>query len=147
MGLPWASVAMDTTGSDTTPPTVVFKFPAADASLLGAVTHVELQFNEPIVGITPSMLTVDGSQATTITNGGGAGPYMFSGFTPVTAAGAVNISLTGAVIVDAGDNAFSARAIRVWPARLWRAARVIPRVRPSFSSTRSPWNPAWTTTT
>jgi len=80
------------------PPRVLSESPHQVFGIVTELPSVSVTFTEPVTGVTASALTVDGSQATAVT-GGGAGPYVFSGFTP-PAAGEVDVAIAGGTIVD-----------------------------------------------
>ena len=111
-GTTWASVTADV-AVDSTAPTVLETFPAADSTVIGSITHVEVTFDESVSVVNPGLLTVNGSPATTLTTiidrgrPTGWGPYVFTGFTPVTAAGTVSVALSGTGVSDPFGNALA----------------------------------------
>ena len=73
---------------DTLPPVVQTVFPTPEAAL-GVLTRIEITFHEPVSGVDPADLVINGQPASSVT-GIGAGPYLFAFTQP--AAGAVTVS-------------------------------------------------------
>ena len=86
------------------PPGITGTFPPRDLSV-ALLPAVAVFFWEPVTGVTPGALTVDGAPATQI-EGSGAGPYIFTGFPTPAAPATVTIALQSPAIVDVDQNAF-----------------------------------------
>ncbi len=100
-GASWAC-----TLNDTIPPTVALIAPAATATV-GALSQVEVTFNEAVTGVDAADLTINGSPAAAVT-GGGFGPYVFTFPQPIP--GSVNFAWAvahGIVDTAAVPNAFA----------------------------------------
>jgi hypothetical protein len=72
-------------------------------STVGALPEVAVTFNQPVSGVTPDDLTVNGSAATAV-SGANEGPYTFTGYA-VPAFGTVNVVMApGSIVsVETGD--------------------------------------------
>lgn len=82
------------------PPRVVSAVPAREATLSG-LTSVTVTFSVAVTGVSPDDLSVNGSQATSL-SGSGAGPYVFTGFIPPSN-GLVSVAMAADGIADAGN--------------------------------------------
>lgn len=86
------------------PPQVVYQSPFRLFHFQLAFDQVSVTFSESVTGVTADQLSVNGRPATQVT-GGGAGPYVFTGF-PTVAAGEADIALAAGRIKDVLDEAF-----------------------------------------
>lgn len=76
--------------------------PPMGATVAG-LPSISVTFNKSVTGVDAADLTVNGSPATVLSGGGGAGPYTFSGYaTP--AFGTVNVNLAAGGIAAGADN-------------------------------------------
>lgn len=62
------------------------------------LTTVTVTFRQPVIGVTPGSLTINGRSARSVT-GQGAGPYLFSGFAELEA-GVATVSLSPTGLLD-----------------------------------------------
>ncbi len=90
--------------NDAVPPTISAINPVA-GSTVAALTSIAVTFSEPVSGVNPADLLINGAPASSF-GGSGAGPYIFSFAQPPQ--GVVNVTWAGAPgIQDASANPFA----------------------------------------
>lgn len=94
-------------------PRVAYEAPFRIFPDVAGLPEVSLTFSEPVTGLAPGALRVNGSPATRV-EGAGAGPYVFTGYAP-PAPGEVRVELAG----DARGAAGARIAADAWAYRLF----------------------------
>lgn len=98
---------------DIRPPEIIYQAPFRLFRYITSLRSVAVTFSEPVTGVKPSDLSVNGSAAIEVT-GEQAGPYAFSGYAPPTRP-QVKVEIRGGGIQDLSGNAFAGNA---WGYRL-----------------------------
>src|SRR5262249_12129770 len=89
-----------------TPPTVEDQTPFPVFYWITELPSIEVNFTEPVTGVTAADMLVNGSPATDVT-GSGAGPYVFTGYTiPAFGQVVTVIILPGAIIAPRTGEGF-----------------------------------------
>jgi len=106
------AIALTNFGPDPSgPPVITAQSPADGSTVFGNITHIDVTFDEFVIGIEAGNLRVNGSPATSVSDlsilKDTSGPWLFTGFTPVTNAGTVNVELSAGNITDFAGNTYS----------------------------------------
>ncbi len=99
-----SGASLITQQTEEVPPILAAERPVRNSGL-GTVPTVEVTFDEPVFGVQPGHLLVNGAPATAV-EGSGIGPYTFAGFT-VPTDGLVQVEVVGGAIEDIFENAFA----------------------------------------
>jgi hypothetical protein len=86
---------------DSTPPTIISRYPAPGQTIRPAFGGVSVTFSEPIIGLTSNQITLETNPSQSIF---GTNPYNFGGFSQFLPLGPKSIVLSPGSATDAAGN-------------------------------------------